>query len=75
MQHIFSIVTEELGLIGVSLILCAFALLIIKDFVIVCKAKDRFGLLLCVGVTAQFAIQTFLNVATGLLPTSISAVF
>lgn len=71
-DFVFSIVAEELGLVGSCLILLIFAMLIIKGYLIARNSKDRFGALLCVGVITQFALQTFLNVAvvTGLAPTT-----
>jgi cell division protein FtsW len=71
-DFVFSIVAEELGLVGACLILTIFALLIIRGYLIARNSKDRFGALLCVGVITQFALQTFLNVAvvTGLVPTT-----
>lgn len=71
-DFIFSIVAEELGLVGATLILLIFSLLIIRGYHVALRAKDRFGALLCVGITSLLAMQTFLNVAvvTGLLPTT-----
>lgn len=71
-DFVFSIVAEELGLVGSCLILSIFAMLIIKGYTIARNSKDRFGALLCVGVITQFALQTFLNIAvvTGLVPTT-----
>ena len=71
-DFIFSIVAEELGLVGATLILLIFSLLIIRGYHDALRAKDRFGALLCVGITSLLAMQTFLNVAvvTGLLPTT-----
>ncbi|MDR1692145.1 MAG: putative lipid II flippase FtsW [Oscillospiraceae bacterium] len=77
-DFIFSIVAEELGLIGVFLVLFLFLLLIIRGFWIALHARDRFGTLLVSGVTALLAIQVFLNVAvvTNLIPvTGISMPF
>ena len=71
-------VCEELGLVGASLIMILFALLIIRGYWIAIHAKDRFGSLLVVGVTTQIALQTFLNIAvvTGFIPaTGISLPF
>ena len=55
-----------------GLILLIFSLLIIRGYHVALRAKDRFGALLCVGITSLLAMQTFLNVAvvTGLLPTT-----
>ena len=60
---IFSIVCEELGLIGATLIMAIFALLIIRGYWIALHARDRFGSLLVVGITTQIALQVFLNIA------------
>ena len=71
-DYIFAIVFEELGLVGGSLIMLLFALLIIRGFWLAIHAKDRFGSLLVVGVTTQIALQTFLNIAvvTNLIPST-----
>ena len=71
-DFIFAIVCEELGLIGVSIIMLLFAALILRGYWIALHARDRFGSLLVVGVTTLIALQTFLNigVVTGLLPTT-----
>ena len=77
-DFIFSIVCEELGLIGATLIMAIFALLIIRGYWIALHARDRFGSLLVVGITTQIALQVFLNIAvvTNLVPnTGISLPF
>ena len=77
-DFIFAVVCEELGLIGASLIMMLFALLIIRGYWIAIHAKDRFGSLMVVGVVTQIALQTFLNIAvvTGFIPaTGISLPF
>lgn len=77
-DFIFSIVCEELGLIGATIIMVLFAALILRGYWIALHARDRFGSLLVVGVTTLVALQTFLNigVVSGLLPaTGISLPF
>ena len=77
-DFIFAIICEELGLIGATLIMALFALLILRGYWIALHARDRFGALLAVGVTTQVALQTFLNIAvvTNLIPnTGISLPF
>ena len=69
-DFIFSVVCEELGFIGAALILCLFALLILRGFWIAFQCRDRFSFLTVCGITSLLAIQVFLNVAvvTNLLP-------
>ena len=62
-DFILSIIGEELGFIGVSLLLIAFIILIVKCFVVAINCKDLFGTILAVGITSTIAIQTVLNVA------------
>ena len=71
-DFIFSVICEEVGLVGAALILLVFAMLIIRGYKAARYAPDRMGSLLAVGITTQVAIQTFFNVAvvTGLLPTT-----
>lgn len=77
-DFIFAIICEELGLIGAVLILGIFALLIWRGITISLRAKDRFGMLLGMGLTAQVGLQVVLNimVITDMLPnTGISLPF
>ena len=62
-DFIFAIVCEELGLLGAALIIGLFALLIIRGVKIAMDAPDVFGSLTVVGIVAQVAIQTILNIA------------
>ncbi len=77
-DFVFSIVCEELGFIGAVTIILLFALLIIRGFYIASKSKDRFGMLITIGITVQIGIQAFLNIAvvSNLIPnTGISLPF
>ena len=77
-DYIFSIVCEELGMVGACVIMALFALLIIRGYWLALHARDRFGTLLVVGITSLTAFQTFFNigVVTGFLPpTGISLPF
>ena len=77
-DFIFSIVCEELGLIGAFLIVVLFALLIWRGFAIAMRAPDKFGSLLAIGLTFQVGLQAMLNifVVTNTLPnTGISLPF
>lgn len=69
-DFIFSIVGEELGLVGAIGVLLLYLILIIAGFKIAVKAPNSFGTFLAVGITSIIAIQVVLNVAvvTGLVP-------
>lgn len=69
-DFIFSIVCEELGLIGALFVIVLFSLLIIRGAKIAMNAPDRYSMLLATGIVAQVAIQSIMNmgVASGLIP-------
>jgi cell division protein FtsW len=69
-DFIFSILGEELGLIGELFALTAFGLLLFAGLRIAARAPDAFGRLLAAGITAWFGIQIVVNLGavTGLLP-------
>ena len=77
-DFIFSVVCEELGFIGATLILILFSLLIARGFYLTIHCRSRFGFLVCGGLTSLLAFQVLLNVAvvTNLVPcTGISLPF
>ncbi len=77
-DFIFSVVCEELGFIGALIILILFAMLIWRGIIISMRAKDKFGALLGIGLTAQVGLQVILNifVVTNTIPnTGISLPF
>ena len=69
-DFIFSIVGEELGLIGAAAVLGAFIVLGIRMIRIVHKQSDRFSFLLGSGLAASIILFAMVNmgVAIGLLP-------
>lgn len=72
-QHtdfIFSIIGEELGLLGTTTVIFLFFLLVWRGLRTAMKAPDLYSSMLAVGLTAMIAFQAFLNigVATGSLP-------
>lgn len=71
-DFVFSVVGEELGIVGAGLLVAVFFLYAMRGLLVSSRAPDRFGLLLGVGATLTIAAQAFLNisVATGLLPTT-----
>lgn len=77
-DFIFSIVCEELGLIGAVIIIILFCLLVWRGFYIAMRSPDKFGSLLAVGLTCQVGLQAMLNiwVVTNTIPnTGISLPF
>ncbi|MGI9171327.1 MAG: rod shape-determining protein RodA [Candidatus Nanopelagicus sp.] len=69
-DFIFTVAGEELGFVGCSLILSLYFLLFIRAFSICRRSSDLFGSLVCIGVIAWFAFQTFENIGMtmGLMP-------
>lgn len=77
-DFIFSIVCEELGLIGALIIILLFALLLWRGFTIAMHSPDKFGSLMAIGLTFQVGLQAMLNiwVVTNTIPnTGISLPF
>jgi cell division protein FtsW len=74
MQHtdfIFSIIAEESGFIGSTIILTLFALFLYYGFALAGQLTDSFSRLVVQGFTLLISLQAILNiaVASGLLPT------
>lgn len=69
-DFIFSIVGEELGFFGATILILVFAALIFLLISIARNAKDRFGALLVLGVASVISIQVIINicVVSGLIP-------
>jgi cell division protein FtsW len=70
-DFIFSVIGEELGLLGALLVLGLFALIALRGFRIAVAHPERFGALLAFGVTLLLVVQGLLNVGVvlGCLPT------
>jgi rod shape determining protein RodA len=69
-DFIFTVAGEELGFLGSSLILLLYSIIFIRGFMIARNTNDLFGRLVCIGVVAWFAFQTFENIGMtmGLMP-------
>jgi cell division protein FtsW len=69
-DFIYAVVSEELGLIGASLVLVGFCVITWRGLRIVSRTTDAFGAFLATGLTAMFAVQAFFNISVvlGLLP-------
>ena len=67
---IFSIICEELGIVGALILIVLFVILLWRLLKIYQRTNDLFGRLIIAGVTAHIAVQTILNLAvvTSLVP-------
>ncbi len=70
-DFIFSVVAEEMGLMGVSVVAAMFLALILRGLTIAKSAKDLCGVYMAVGCVVVVGLPAFLNmaVAMALLPT------
>lgn len=70
-DFVFSVVGEELGLVGVATLIILFYLLIFRGFVAAMKTSEDFEKYLAFGITTLIGLQAMVNmaVAMGLLPT------
>jgi cell division protein FtsW len=70
-DFIFAVIGEELGLLGTTAMVVAFAVIAWRGLRASLLAPDRFGSLLGVGLTMMIAVQALLNISvvTGLAPT------
>jgi len=71
-DFIFSILGEELGFIGTTVIIILFLLLLWRGISIARKAPDNYGTLLGIGITLTIIIPAFINMAVvcNLIPTT-----
>jgi cell division protein FtsW len=71
-DFIFSVVGEELGLVGVCLIAGLYCIVLWRGFSIAMRASELFATFLATGLTAAIGLQACVNawVALGLLPTT-----
>jgi cell division protein FtsW len=69
-DFIFPILGEELGFVGVALVLALFAVFVWRGLKIAIMAEDSFGSLLALGITSLVAVQALFNVAvvTAIVP-------
>lgn len=62
-DFIFSVLGEELGLIGTVTVLTLFSFFIYRGYKIAISARDMYGSLLATGITSAFALQILVNIA------------
>ena len=71
-DYVLSIIAEELGFVGVTILLAAYAFVIYRGIRIALSVKDRFGSLAAFGITCAIAFQVIVNVGvvTNALPST-----
>ncbi len=69
-DFIFSIISEELGLIGATILLGAFLLILFRGLRIARRAPDAFTQFLAFGLTLNVVLYAFMNIAvvSGVVP-------
>ncbi len=69
-DFILSVIGEELGLVGVGLVIAFYVIFLISGIKITLKARDLFGAYLALGLTVMVSMQAAVNMAVvmGLLP-------
>jgi cell division protein FtsW len=70
-DFIFSVISEEFGLIGATLVVLCFCVITWRGLRTALRAPDGFGAFLALGLTMMVAIQAFVNmsVVLSLMPT------
>jgi cell division protein FtsW len=69
-DFIFAVISEELGLIGATVVLACFGVIVWRGLRTAVNAPDRFGAFLAIGLTTMVVFQAFFNISVvlGLLP-------
>ena len=69
-DFIFTVIAEEFGLLGSSIIILGFLVLALCGFQVALRARDRFGALLAAGITSWFVLQACINIGgvVGVMP-------
>lgn len=69
-DFIYTVIAEELGLIGVLCTLMVYGVILFKGLIYANKTTNQFYKLICVGVVSYLFMQVFINLAgvSGLIP-------
>ena len=68
-DFIYAVISEELGLIGATLVLACFCVITLaRASRIALRAPDSFGAFLAIGLTTMVAVQAFVNISVVLGP-------
>jgi len=70
-DFIYSVISEELGLIGATAVLVCFCVITWRGLRVALRAPDSFGAFLALGLTTMVALQALVNISVvlGLMPT------
>jgi cell division protein FtsW len=70
-DFIYAVISEELGLIGATLVLLCFCVIAWRGLRVALRAPDSYGAFLAIGLTTMVAVQAFVNISVvlGLMPT------
>ena len=70
-DFIYAVISEELGLIGATLVLACFCVITWRGLRIASRAPDTFGAFIALGLTTMMAVQALVNISVvlGLMPT------
>jgi cell division protein FtsW len=70
-DFIYSVIAEELGLIGATVVVLCFCVMTWRGLRVATEAEDPFGAYLALGLTTMIAAQAFINISVvlGLMPT------
>ena len=70
-DFIYSVISEELGLIGATAVLVCFCVITWRGLRVALRAPDSFGAFLALGLTTMVAVQALVNISVvlGLMPT------
>ena len=71
-DFVFSIVIEEFGFVGASMILALLFFLILRIILVGIRAKDPFNSMVAIGVGGMILVQVFVNIGgiSGLIPST-----
>jgi cell division protein FtsW len=69
-DFIMAIISEELGIFGVTFVIVSLCFIVLKGFLLARKCDDPFGSLLAIGISGMIGVQACVNLGalTGLLP-------
>jgi cell division protein FtsW len=70
-DFIFSVISEELGLVGATIVVVLFTIFLWRGVHAALRTQDMFGRLLAVGITSMVVVQALINISVvlDLMPT------